>query len=65
MAASDSLELLVTLNCTSDGSSESKKLAISPVPKLVAAVKTSIETEFGIPRCLQCVSLDDQVLTDS
>lgn len=65
MAASGSLELLVTLNCTSDESSETKKLTISPVPKLVAAVKTSIETAFEIPRCLQRVSLDDHVLTDS
>ena len=64
-AASDSLELLVTLNCSSDGTSETKKLVLSPVPKLVTAVKTSIETEFNIPRCLQCVSLNEQVLTDS
>ena len=65
MKASDSLELLVTLNCTSDGSSETKKLTLSPVPKSVTAVKTSIETAFEIPRCLQRISLDDQVLTDS
>lgn len=60
-----SLELMVTFNCTSDGSSETRKLELSPFPRTVADIKEHIQSSCSIPKCMQKISLNGHLLNNS
>ena len=61
----DSMEMNVTLNCTSDGSSLRKRLVLSPSPRTVQDVKNHIQKIFSIPRCSQKLTMNGSLLPDA
>lgn len=63
--ATSSLELLVTFHCTSDGSSETRNLVLSPRPSRIEDIKNYIQAKESIPKCLQKLTLKDHVLSNS
>ena len=62
--STSSLELLVTFHCTSDGSSETRSLVLSPPPNKIEDIKNYIQVKESIPKCLQKLTLKDHVLSN-
>ena len=58
----DSLELSVTLKCTSEKTCLNKKLVCSPYPTRVADIKEHIQKTFSIPKCMQKLEVNGHSL---
>lgn len=65
MSQDASLELLVTLHCTVDGTSETRNLVLCPPPSTIEEIKSHIQEKESIPKCLQKLTLKNQLLSDS
>jgi len=65
MSQTASLELLVTFQCTADGSSKTGTLVLSPPPNRIEEIKSHIQEKESIPKCLQKLTFKNQLLSDS
>ena len=61
----NSLELVFHFKCTSDGSAETHRLSLSPIPRRIEDIKEHIQLSFSIPKCLQKLTLNGHPLSDS
>ena len=63
--ATTSCTFRLVLNCTSNNTTEEKLLCFDTHPQTVLDVKKTIETEFNIPVCVQCIKFESTVLGSS